>query len=141
MALKKKYLSPQNEEMVRLVFSGMNATDAYRKTHPLCKTDKSARSSSSEIMRSKLAQDLMKKLRKEAEKNAIITRNKRMEILSQQIEQAAEEKDRSGLVKVIDTLNKMDGAYEPEKLQVEGTMTIATIMDILQARGCRPATH
>lgn len=131
-------LTPQNEEMVRLVFSGMPATEAYKKTHP---NGTGRRSYPSEIMRTPAAKALMNELREKAAKEAVITRNERMAILAKQIGQANEENDRTGLVKLIDTLNKMDGAYEPEKVEVNGKFTISHILDVILDKGCRPTVH
>ena len=61
--------------------------------------------------------------------------------LSRQVEEAAREGDRSGLVRVIDILNKMDGAYRPKRVRMENTRSIVDIVNVLQGRGGGPKVH
>ena len=91
-----------------------------------------------------------------------------MELLSKQAEAEAQKGNWSGLIRIVDMLNKMDGTYETKKREAElekaakeeerkkaaeeeerkkaaeqnpKHMSIAKILDELQERGCRPKVH
>ena len=81
-----------------------------------------------------------------------------MALLSEQAENAAKKGNWSGLIRIVDMLNKMDGTYESKKMEAElkkaakeeerkkaatsgGPNTISALIHALQDEGCRPEVH
>ena len=78
-----------------------------------------------------------------ADENALMSRMRRMKWLSDRIERCdtSEDKEVRTALLCIQELNKMEGAYEPDKMQVETSMSISNIVRSLQNTGCRPPVH
>lgn len=130
------------EEFARLVCGGMRKVEAYRQAFGKPDIgDASARAACSRLMRDATVVAKLEVLAARADSDAAMCRARRMELLSREAEAAAREGDRSGLVRCIDLLNKMDGAYEAEKVEVSGQLGVGAIIAAIQGRGSRPAVH
>lgn len=140
--MNQEKITERQREFARLIAKGEKQGAAYRKAfNCMGQSEAAVRSNASRLAKNDNIRRLIEELREQADSEAVMSRHERMVRLSRQAEEAAREGDRSGLVRVIDTLNKMDGAYKPERVRMENTMSIADIMDVLQARGCRPEVH
>lgn len=140
--MNQEKITERQREFARLIAKGEKQGAAYRKAfNCMGQSEAAVRSNASRLAKNDNIRRLIEELRERADGEAVMSRHERMVRLSRQAEEAAREGDRSGLVRVIDTLNKMDGAYKPERVRMENTMSIADIMDVLQARGCRPEVH
>lgn len=140
--MNQEKMTERQREFARLIAKGEKQGAAYRKAfNCMGQSEAAVRSNASRLAKNDNIRRLIEELREQADSEAVMSRHERMVRLSRQAEEAAREGDRSGLVRVIDTLNKMDGAYKPERVRMENTMSIADIMDVLQARGCRPEVH
>ncbi len=140
--MNQEKMTERQREFARLIAKGEKQGAAYRKAfNCMGQSETAVRSNASRLAKNDNIRRLIEELREQADSEAVMSRHERMVRLSRQAEEAAREGDRSGLVRVIDTLNKMDGAYKPERVRMENTMSIADIMDVLQARGCRPEVH
>ena len=140
--MNQEKMTERQREFARLIAKGEKQGAAYRKAfNCMGQSEAAVRSNASRLAKNDNIRRLIGELRERADGEAVMSRHERMVRLSRQAEEAAREGDRSGLVRVIDTLNKMDGAYKPERVRMENTMSIADIMDVLQARGCRPEVH
>ena len=127
---------------IERVFSGETTVEAYRTVYDKPNLRKSAvQSMACKLIKKPESQQYLAELRQKRADEAVMTRARRMRILSEQAEKAAEEGDRNGLAKMIDTLNRMDGAYEPEKVKTETHMSVASLVLALQEEGCRPQVH
>ena len=140
--MNQEKITERQREFARLIAKGEKQGAAYRKAfNCMGQSEAAVRSNASRLAKNDNIRRFIEELRERADGEAVMSRHERMVRLSRQAEEAAREGDRSGLVRVIDTLNKMDGAYKPERVRMENTMSIADIMDVLQARGCRPEVH
>ena len=140
--MNQEKITERQREFARLIAKGEEQGAAYRKAfNCMGQSEAAVRSNASRLAKNDNIRRFIEELRERADGEAVMSRHERMVRLSRQAEEAAREGDRSGLVRVIDTLNKMDGAYKPERVRMENTMSIADIMDVLQARGCRPEVH
>ena len=140
--MKQEKITERQREFARLIAKGEKQGAAYRKAfNCMGQSEAAVRSNASRLAKNDNIRRFIEELRERADGEAVMSRHERMVRLSRQAEEAAREGDRSGLVRVVDTLNKMDGAYKPERVRMENTMSIADIMDVLQARGCRPEVH
>ena len=140
--MNQEKITERQREFARLIAKGEKQGAAYRKAfNCMGQSEAAVRSNASRLAKNDNIRRFIEELRERADGEAVMSRHERMVRLSRQAEEAAREGDRSGLVRVVDTLNKMDGAYKPERVRMENTMSIADIMDVLQARGCRPEVH
>lgn len=132
-------LSEQQREFCRLVVRGLPGSEAYRKAYGC--GEKSAESGASRLLRNAKVQEEIARLRSAADRRAVMDRQERMERLSKAAEDCQREGKYGDMVRNIAELNRMDGAYEPEKLEVSGCLGVGAVVAALQARGQRPPVH
>lgn len=132
-------LSEQQREFCRLVVRGLPGSEAYRTAYGC--GEKSAESGASRLLRNAKVQEEIARLRSAADRRAVMDRQERMERLSKAVEDCQREGKYGDMVRNIAELNKMDGAYEPEKLEVSGCLGVGAVVAALQARGQRPPVH
>lgn len=132
-------LSEQQREFCRLVVRGLPGSEAYRKAYGC--GEKSAESGASRLLRNAKVQEELSRLRGCADRRAVMDRQERMERLSKAAEDCQREGKYGDMVRNIAELNKMDGAYEPEKLEVSGCLGVGAVVAALQVRGQRPPVH
>ena len=139
--------------------SGERQSAAYRKAFDCNgKSEAAVRSDTSRLARNANIVKLIKMLQAQADSAAVMTRERRMALLSIQAEAEAKRCNWSGLIKIVDMLNKMDGTYESKKMEAElekaakeeerkkaatsgGPNTISALIHALQDEGCRPEVH
>lgn len=128
--VKAGELTEAAREWCRLVVQGVSKGDAYRKafnkkTASAAAVSKAAnRLSNNEGILSYLSE-----LRGQADRRAILSREERMRMLSSSATLCHEGGEVQDMVRCIAELNKMDGAYEPEKVQVEvEALTVAAVL-------------
>ena len=166
---KEGDLTERQREFARLIVSGERQAVAYRKAFDCNgKSEAAVRSDASRLARNANIIKLIAELRGQADSAAVMTWERRMELLSRQAEAEAKKGNWSGLIRIVDMLNKMDGTYETKKREAElekaakeeerkkaaeeeerkkaaeqnpKHMSIAEILDELQERGCRPKVH
>lgn len=139
----------KRKEFARLLARGAEKKEAYLSVfgEGEGRSDQSIRTAASRLARlpdvQKQVQALMTRADAAADEKALMSRERRMKWLSDRIQgcDVTEDKEVRTAILCIQELNKMDGSYEPEKMQVEQTMSIATIVKTLQAQGCRPPVH
>lgn len=111
----------RKDEFARLVFGGMSKAEAYRKAY--CKPDMSpdaARRAANRLSHDDYVCEKLQELEANADFSAVLSKHARMVMLSEMAEKCSESNDVRGMVACIAELNKMDGAYEPAKLEVQG---------------------
>lgn len=129
---KKKELSAQQREFCRLVVSGASNRQAYAQAFG-CKLD-SASASATKLLKKAYIQTEISRLREKGrdrerkrDDRALWSKAERMERLQEWAERSAEAGEINAAVRCVDVLNKMDGAYEPQKVEV------STDADMLRA--------
>lgn len=140
--MKQEKITERQREFARLIAKGEKQGAAYRKAFGCAgQSEAAVRSDASRLAKNDRIRRLIEELRERADSEAVMSRHERMVRLSRQVEEAAREGDRSGLVRVIDILNKMDGAYRPKRVRMENTRSIVDIVNVLQGRGGGPKVH
>lgn len=113
-------LTERQREFARLIVSGERQTTAYRKAFDCNgKSEAAVRSDASRLARNANVVKLIAELRGQADSAAVMTWERRMALLSKQAEAEAKRGNWSGLIKIVDMLNKMDGTYETKKREAE----------------------
>ncbi len=153
---KKGDLTERQREFARLIVSGERQVIAYRKAFDCNgKSEDAVRSDASRLARNANIIKLIAELRERADSAAVMTWERRMELLSEQAEEEAKKGNWSGLIKIVDMLNKMDGTYETKKREAELEKAakeeerkkaaeenpLAKIIEAIQEEGCRPGGH
>ena len=141
--------------------SGERQVIAYRKDFDCNgKSEAAVRADASRLARNANIIKLIAKLRERADFAAVMTRERRMALLSNQAEKAAKKGNWTGLIRIVDMLNKMDGTYETKKMEAElektakeeerkkaaasegpKHMPIVDLIHAIQDEGCRPKVH
>ena len=117
---KEGDLTERQREFARLIVSGERQAVAYRKAFDCNgKSEASVRSDASRLARNANIIKLIAELRGQADSAAVMTWERRMELLSRQAEAEAQKGNWSGLIRIVDMLNKMDGTYETKKREAE----------------------
>lgn len=110
-------LTPNQEAFVKNIIEGMNQADAYRAAYPNQKmSDKTIWEKASRLMASDKVKARVMELRNELVKPSIMNAQKRLEWLTQLIDNEAE--DTNAKLKAIDIMNKMQGEYV-QKVEAE----------------------
>lgn len=110
-------LTPNQEQFVKNIIEGMNQADAYRAAYPNQKmSDKSIWEAASRLMKNPKVVARLSELRDEMIKPSIMNAQKRLEWLTQLIDNEAE--DTNAKLKAIDIMNKMQGEYV-QKVEAE----------------------
>lgn len=154
VAGRERELTEKQRNFVRFYAEGYCQRDAYRKAYSAKRlTDASCDAAASRLLRNVKVIALLAELRKKADDEAVINRRKRMVWLSRVVTTAPDDVDgKSDLcqektvsefgmkcrmpdkLRAIQELNRMDGAYEPEKLKVEGDLSFASLLKGLKNR-------
>lgn len=135
------------------LFEGLSQREAYKKACDCAgKTDKAIDEAACRLARNRKVQEYLDGLNKKAESPKIMTKRERMEWLSRAIKAKPDEIDGSSdlcqeasmtmtgpvykmpsKIAAIAELNRMDGAYEPEKIEVKGLSEIAQVLANLKS--------
>ena len=112
---KNDELNDRQLEFARGLAAGLTKCDAYRKAFD-CSGLKGQTVASNACRLAKNANVLKKleELRGRADSEAGMARGERLRLLAEQARAAAQEGDRTGLARMIDIMNRMDGAYVAE---------------------------
>ena len=140
--MKQEKITERQREFARLVAKGEKQGAAYRMAFNCTgQSEAAVRSNASRLAKNDNILQLVEELRERADDEAVIKRYERMVRLSQIVRRAGKEGSNVSIMdglRAIQELNRMDGAYAPEKVHMDTTMSIATIVRTLQERGCRP---
>ncbi len=135
----KKELTAQQREFCRLVVSGSSNRQAYAQAFG-CKPV-SASASATKLLKRAYIQAELSRLRakgrdreRKRDDRALWTKRERMAKLQGWAEVSAEAGEIATAVKCVAELNKMDGAYEPEQLEVSGVLGVGAVIEALQSR-------
>jgi len=133
--VKRCELTDCQQEWCRLVVQGVSKVDAYRKAFN--RSDMSAAAAAKAASRLSRKGDIsafMDTLRQRADLRAILTREERMRMLSSSASLCHEAGEVRDMVTCIAELNRMDGAYEPEKVEmkVEALSVSAVLAEVLE---------
>ncbi len=132
-------LNEEQREFARLLATGMKQSAAYRQAFD-CEgmPPRIVAANARRLAKNADIQRYLASLRREADAPATIDRRQRMMVLSQMTLQAQEAGNVREAVACIAELNRMDGAYEPEKVEVSGNLGVAHIVAALQAGEAEP---
>lgn len=154
VAGRERELTEKQRNFVRFYAGGDYQREAYRKAYSAKRlSDASCDANASRLLRNAKVIAFLAELRKKADDEAVINRRKRMVWLSRVVTTAPDDVDgKSDLcqeksvsefgmrcrmpdkLRAIQELNRMDGAYEPEKLKVEGELSFASLLKGLKNR-------
>ena len=110
-------LTENQEQFVKNIMQGMNQADAYRAAYPKQKmSDKTIWEAASRLMKNPKVVARLSELRDELIKPTIMSAQKRLEWLTELIDNA--EEDTNAKLKAIDIMNKMQGEYV-QKVEAE----------------------
>lgn len=139
-------LSEQQREFCRRVARGMCGRQAYAEAYG-CDLRSAAAAASRLLKRDYIQAELnrltaaARELSRERDAQAIGDKAERMEMLWRMARDSEEAGNVSDAVGCIKELNRMDGAYEPERLEVSGVLGVGAVVAALQSRGQRPPVH
>lgn len=154
VAGRERGLTEKQRNFVRFYAEGGHQREAYRKAYKDNRlTDATCDANASRLLRNAKVIAFLAELRKKADDDAVLNRRRRMIWLSRVVTTAVDDVDgRSDLcqeksvsefgmrcrmpdkLRAIQELNRMDGAYEPEKLKVEGELSFASLLKGLKNR-------
>lgn len=134
-------LTEQQKEFCRLVAKGQSGRQAYAAAFG-CNEASAASSASRMLKRDNIKNEISRltaaarELSRQRDARAVLTREQRMEMLSQSAQECRDAGDMKYMVACLAELNKMDGAYEPEKVQVAAvTCSFDALMDGMMGGG------
>ena len=128
-------LTDRQQEFARLVVMGCNKSEAYRRAYNKPKCSAAAASKAADrLSKNEGILAFIGQLREERDASAVLSRQERMERLSRMALDAQEVGAVQAAVACIKELNKMDGAYEPEKVEVSGALGVGAVVAALQGR-------
>ena len=103
---RKGDLTERQREFARLIVSNERQTASYRKAFDCNeKSETAVRSNASRLARNANVVKLIKKLQAQADSVAVMTRERRMELLNEQAEGEAKRGNWSELIRIVDMLN------------------------------------
>ena len=113
--MKQEKITERQREFARRIAKGEKQGAAYLKAFN-CKGESKAavRSNASRLAKNDNIRRLIEELRERADGEAVMTRRERLILLADQARAAAQEGDRMGLARMINIMNRMDGAYVAE---------------------------
>lgn len=125
-------LTPKQELFAQTYVKTGNASEAYRTAYDTSKTKPDVINvKASELLASGKVLVRVKELQNKLEKKHDISKDKIIarlqEIIYKQEELGVDKIDLPAMNKAIDTLNKMQGYYAPEKVEHSGELTINSI--------------
>ncbi len=134
-----KALNAQQMEFARLIAQGSKIAEAYRRAFDCSgKSQAAVTKAAQRLSKNVLVLDYVDTLRQETRREAIIDRVRRMELLSSMAEDCCEVGKVRESIAAIAELNKMDGAYEPQQVQVSGSLGVSAVVAALQAGDAEP---
>lgn len=132
-------LNEKQKEFARLLAAGVAQGKAYRQVFGAKgKSDAALRSAACRLATDVNVSRFVASLSQGADRRAVMDRQERMERLSAAVEECQRAGRYGEMVRNIAELNRMDGAYEPERLEVSGVLGVGAVVAALQARGQRP---
>lgn len=113
-------MTEKAKEFTRLVVSGVKPPEAYRQAygHPDM-GDRDAGKHAARLMANDGVCKKMMAMDERMDMKAVAGKQRRMEVLSAMMEGCYKEGDVRGAVACIGELNKMDGAYAPERVEAK----------------------
>lgn len=124
-------LTAQQELFVQNIIQGMSQAEAYRAAYPKNRMkDKTVWEAASRLMANSKVTARLEELRKELASPAIMSAQKRLEWLTELIQN--NEESTSDKLKAIDLMNKMQGEYVQKiaaEVQTETTISIELVDD------------
>lgn len=120
---KREYKADARKEFARLVSAGVELPEAYRRANNKPKlSDKAAKVGAYRMLKSDIVREKQAEIERATDKGAVMTRQRRLEILTAEIE-AAHADDRpqakKNLVACMAELNRMEGDYKPAQVEVK----------------------
>ena len=113
--MKQEKITERQREFARRIAMGEKQGAAYRKAfNCMGQSEAAVRSNASRLAKNDNILQLIEELRERADVEAVMTRRERLVLLAEQARAAAAEGDRTGLARMIDIMNRMDGAYIAE---------------------------
>lgn len=114
-------LTDKQREWCRLVAAGVSKADAYRKAYGRKEMGAEAASKAAyRLSRNEGVLRYLDELRTRADDSAVLDREERMRMLSRCAVKAEEATRFNEVARLVGELNKMDGAYAPEKVELSG---------------------
>lgn len=124
-------LTAKQEQFVQNIIQGMNQADAYRSAYPKQRmTDKTVWETASNLMKNPKVITRLEELRKELATPAIMSAQKRLEWLTELVQN--DEESTGDKLRAIDIMNKMQGEYVQKvqaEVQTETTINIELVDD------------
>lgn len=140
--------SGKQKVFARLVFQGMNQREAYRQAYGRAEgSDATCDANASRLLRNAKVKEYLAALNGKAERAAVLSKQERMEWLTRVVTtpvgevdersdlcQEAVESDQGmkvkmpGKIEAIRELNRMDGAYEPERVEVKSELSFSVLL-------------
>lgn len=151
--MKERGLTEKQRSFARFYAEGFSQREAYRKAYG-CKDSKVSTCdvNASRVLRNAKVIEYLEELREKAESAAVLNRRKRMIYLSRVVTTAPDDVDgESDLcqelvtgefgircrmpdkLRAIQELNRMDGAYAPEKVKVESELSFGALLKGLKS--------
>ena len=114
-------MNDRANEFVRLVASGATRAEAYKKAYNRPELDnKDASKLAYKLAKKYEIREKLANITQQAEKEAVMSRAARMQFLTDMARASCENGKVRDAVACVAELNKMDGAYEPAKVEVQG---------------------
>lgn len=148
----KGELTEKQKEFARGVFDGLSQRDAYKRAYDCTsKKDKTVDELASRLARNAKVKGYLAELNKEVERSAVLSKQERMEWLSDVVRTPIAKVDENSSLcqshsvtesefgtttkvtmpsklSAIAELNKMDGAYEPERIEVKSEFSFGSLL-------------
>lgn len=123
----------------RLRAVGVRPPEAYKKAFnkPDAKPNTAARAAR-RIENDSLVREKMSKYEEEADKEAVMSRQERMERLSRKIKALDDAGDAKNMIACIAELNKMDGAYSPSRVEVKSDLVETFVKSQIDRAAAEP---
>ena len=143
-------LNEQQREFCRLVVSGISQRKAYAQAFK-CQIE-SAGQSATKLMKKAYVQEEISRLREKAHERerkrderaierAIWSKHERMVKIQEWAEESAAVGKIAEALRCVQELNKMDGAYEQEVVNLSEVLGVGAVVAALQAQGSLPPVH
>ena len=153
----KEDLTEKQKVFARGLFEGLSQRDAYKRAYDCStKKDKTVDELASRLSRNVKVRKYLDGLNCEVERSAVLSRQERMEWLSDVVRTPIGKVDENSSLcqshcftesefgtttkvtmpnklAAITELNKMDGAYEPEKIEVKSELSFASLLKSLSS--------
>lgn len=138
--MSRGVLTARDRKFCRLIASGVSNTQAYMEAFE-CKRG-SASSGAVRKLKSASVQAYLAKLgnrREEVQELAALwTKAERQQRVQAWAQEAHDAGDLQTALRCVQELNRMDGAYEPDRVDVCGVLGVAAVVQALHEEGSRP---